>query len=155
MWIDFGERGRTLARKANMFENQVSLVSSMTSKKSPNVYKSSPKMISLWSHCLLLGNPCYNEPRYTGKSVSFYYFLLGIKERDCKGLISKNGPSRPLFVYFRLFKQTIQFSNSHNWKKCPSGIWHMDLNPQHLEYESPPITTRPGLLPVKDLFSPH
>ena len=47
MWIDFGERGRTLARKANMFENQVSLVSSMTSKKSPNVYKSSPKMISL------------------------------------------------------------------------------------------------------------
>ena len=28
---------------------------------------------------------------------------------------------------------------------CPSSIQHQDSNPQPLEHESPPITTRPGL----------
>ena len=32
-------------------------------------------------------------------------------------------------------------------KKCPSNIQCQDTNSQHLEHESPPITTRPGLLP--------
>ena len=31
--------------------------------------------------------------------------------------------------------------------KCPSSIWHQDLNPQPFEHESSPITTRPGLPP--------
>ena len=30
---------------------------------------------------------------------------------------------------------------------CPSSIWCRDLNPQPLERESPPITTRPGSRP--------
>ena len=30
---------------------------------------------------------------------------------------------------------------------CPSSIRCQDLNPQPLERESPPITTRPGLTP--------
>ena len=50
------------------------------------------------------------------------------------------------FVYFR------SFSNKHNTilqqinvKKCSSSIQRKDSNPQPLERESPPITTRPGL----------
>ena len=54
---------------------------------------------------------------------------------------------RPLFVYFRLFKQTIQFLQQINVKKCPSSIWCWDSNPRPSEHESPPITTRPGLPP--------
>ena len=36
-------------------------------------------------------------------------------------------------------------------KKCPSSIWCWDSNPQPLEFESPPITTRPGI-PIFALF---
>ena len=69
------------------------------------------------------------------------------------GLVSKNGPTRPLLSFiFGLFKQTsIQFLQLHV-KKCPSNIWCRDSNPQPSEHESPPITTRPGL-PLKVSFS--
>ena len=53
------------------------------------------------------------------------------------------------YVYFRLFKQALQFLQQINVKQCPSSIRHWDSNPQPLEIESPPITTRPGLPPVK------
>ena len=53
------------------------------------------------------------------------------------------------FVYFRLFKQTLQFLQQMNVKKCPSSIRRWDLNPQPFEHESPPITTRPGLPPTR------
>ena len=61
-----------------------------------------------------------------------------------------NGPTSASFSFiFALFKQTIQFLQQINVKNsCPSSIWHRDSNPQHLEHESCPITTRPGL-PVK------
>ena len=49
------------------------------------------------------------------------------------------------FVYFRLFKQTIQFLQQINVKKCPSSVQSWDSNPRPLEDESPPIITRPGL----------
>ena len=51
------------------------------------------------------------------------------------------------FVYFCLFKQTIQFLQQINVKKCPSSIRHWDSNLQPSDYESPPLTTRP-VLPV-------
>ena len=51
------------------------------------------------------------------------------------------------FIYFRLFKHTPQFLRQINVKKCPSSIWCWDLNSRPLEYESPPITIRPGLPP--------
>ena len=53
------------------------------------------------------------------------------------------------FVYFRLFKQTLQFFTTNKCEKCPSSIWCRDSNPQPSEYESPPITTRPGLPPFE------
>ena len=34
-------------------------------------------------------------------------------------LFSKMGHPRPLFVYFRLFKQTLQFSATTKCEKCP------------------------------------
>ena len=49
------------------------------------------------------------------------------------------------FVYFQSFQTNNPFLQQINVKKCPSSIWHQDLNPQHLEHESSPITTRPGL----------
>ena len=57
-----------------------------------------------------------------------------------------NGPTPASFSFiFGLFKQTIQFLQQINVKKCPSSVQYRDLNPQPLGCESPPITTRPGL----------
>ena len=58
---------------------------------------------------------------------------------------------------FGLFKQTIQFLQQINVKKCPSSIqcWHS--NPRPFEDESSPIITRPaGLLVMLTLecFAP-
>ena len=52
----------------------------------------------------------------------------------------------PLFIYFRLFKQTLQFSK-YVWKM---SIQYkvLDLSPRPSEHESPPITTRPGFPPT-------
>ena len=65
----------------------------------------------------------------------------------------KMGQPRPLFVYFRLFKQTLQFLQQINVKKCPSSIRRWDSNSQPCDYESPPLTTRPGLPPSSSLRS--
>ena len=53
------------------------------------------------------------------------------------------------FVYFHLFKQTLQFFTTNKWEKYPSSIWCWDSNPRPLENESPPITAGPGLPPYK------
>ena len=59
-----------------------------------------------------------------------------------------NGPTP---ASFRLFSV---FSNKHykilqqiDVKKCPSSLRCRDSNPRRLEFESLPITTRPGLPP--------
>ena len=60
----------------------------------------------------------------------------------------KIGPTPASFLFiFGLFKQTIQFLQQINVKKCPSSIRRWDSNPRPLERESTPITTRPGLPP--------
>ena len=63
----------------------------------------------------------------------------------------KNGPTLASFLFiFGLFKQTsLQFLQQIYVKKCPSSIRCWDLNPQPSERESPPITTRPGLRPMR------
>ena len=45
------------------------------------------------------------------------------------------------FIYFLLFKLTLQFLQQMEVKKRPSSILRWDSNPQPLEHESPPITT--------------
>ena len=47
---------------------------------------------------------------------------------------------------FLFFKQSLQFSQQINVKKCPSRIRRWDSNSQLSDYKSPPLITRPGLL---------
>ena len=72
-------------------------------------------------------------------------------QQPAPSFFKKMGQPRPLFVYFRLFKQTLQFLKQINVKKCPSSIQHRDSNSQPFDYKSPPLTTRPGL-PKADGF---
>ena len=51
------------------------------------------------------------------------------------------------FVNFRHFKQSKQFLQQTNVKKCPSSSQHRDSNSKPLKHELSPITTRPGLPP--------
>ena len=63
-------------------------------------------------------------------------------------LFLKNGSSSASFLFiFSLFEQTIEMLQQINVKKCPSSIRCWDLISQPLEYQSSPITTRPGLPP--------
>ena len=52
------------------------------------------------------------------------------------------------FVYFWSFQTNITIFTTIICEKCPSSIWCRDSNPQPLERESLPITTRPGLPPI-------
>ena len=52
------------------------------------------------------------------------------------------------FINFCLFKQTLQFLQQIKVKKCPSSIQRRDSNFQPSDYESPPLTTGPGLPPI-------
>ena len=51
------------------------------------------------------------------------------------------------FIYFRLFKQTLQFLYQINVKNVHPEYSGWYSNPCPLEHESPPITTRLGLPP--------
>ena len=51
-------------------------------------------------------------------------------------------------IYFRLFIETIQILQQINVKKCPSSIQCWDSNSQPSDFESPPLTTKPGLPPL-------
>ena len=54
--------------------------------------------------------------------------------------------NEPSSVYFWSFLQILQ---QINVRKCPSSIWCQDLNSRPSDYESPPLTTRPGLEGIK------
>ena len=54
------------------------------------------------------------------------------------------GQLRP-FIYFCLFKHTLQSFTTNICEKCSSSIECQNLNSRPLEHESPPITTRPRL----------
>ena len=61
------------------------------------------------------------------------------------------GHPQSLFLFiFGLFQTSINtIFQQINVKKCPSSIWYRDFNPQISEREFPPITTRPGLPPLR------
>ena len=58
------------------------------------------------------------------------------------------------FIYFWSFQtnNTILKTNLCEKMSCPSSIWRQDLNPQSIEHELSPITTRPGLPPYTIIF---
>ena len=58
---------------------------------------------------------------------------------------SKSANPGLFFIYFRLFKHTLQFLQQINLKKCPSSKQYRDPNSQPLE----------GLPPLVDLFDPY
>ena len=77
------------------------------------------------------------------------------KTKGCKLIslfiieLKKLGQPRSLFVYFGLFKQTIQFLQQMNVKNVMSIQYPAPgFEPTTLERESTPITTRPGLPPI-------
>ena len=88
--------------------------------------------------------PTYESPsmycqEYLARSYSYIFF--------------KKWAIPDLFlVYFRLFKQTIQFLQQIDVKKYPSSVRCWDLNPRPSEDELPPITTKPGLSPIIAIF---
>ena len=46
-------------------------------------------------------------------------------------------------------QQTLIFFTKINVKKYQASLWCWDSNPGALEHESPPLTTRPGLSPLR------
>ena len=64
-----------------------------------------------------------------------------------KAVFFKNGL---FFVYFRSFQTNNTFITSNHCEKmsCPPSVRCRDSNPQPSKFESPPITTRPGLPPT-------
>ena len=65
------------------------------------------------------------------------------------------GQLRPLlsFIFGLFHTNIITIFTTNKCEECPSNIRCRDSNPQPLEHESPPITTRPGLLKfIKHLY---
>ena len=56
----------------------------------------------------------------------------------------RNGQPRPLFHLFSVFSNKQHNFSTNQCETCPSIIKCQDSNPQPLEHESSPITTRPG-----------
>ena len=61
------------------------------------------------------------------------------------------GHPRHLFHLFSSFQTNITILTINISEKMSSSIRHWDLNQQPLEHESPPITSRPGLPPNREL----
>ena len=59
----------------------------------------------------------------------------------------KNGPTPASFHVFSSFQTNITILTTIKCEKCPSSIRCLDLNSQPFDSKSPPLTTRPGLLP--------
>ena len=89
---------------------------------------------SFWCH------PGTNNPKYV--DLSLHILRCG------RFFLKIMGQSRHLFHLFSYFQVNITILHQINVKKCPSSIQCRYLNSQHLEHESSPITTRPGLLPL-------
>ena len=64
-------------------------------------------------------------------------------------LFSINGPTPAYFLFFSIFSIKNQNFYKKSCEYCPSNIRHQDSNSQPTDYESPPLTTRPGLPPLK------
>ena len=80
----------------------------------------------------------------------------GVHATKPRHLIFNWAIQAPFIVYFRSFQTNITVFTINTREKSPSSIRCKDSNPQSLEHESPPITTRPGLPPKpRYLFVVH
>ena len=85
--------------------------------------------------CFLKITPINIFQRSKIKLISEYWGSLSLFKWANTGLF---------FIFLRLFNKILQFYYISIWK-CPPNIWRRDLNSQPSDYESPPLTTRPGL----------
>ena len=74
--------------------------------------------------------------------INYPGWITFFKKWDNRGLF---------FIYFRLFKHTLQFLQQINVKKCPFTM--RDSNSRTLAHESPPLTTRPWLPPLNYILT--
>ena len=68
------------------------------------------------------------------------------------------GQPRPLFCLFSVFSNTHQYNFYHKsiWRMSwASSIRHQDSNSRLSDYESPPLTTRPGLPQLQSSLPTH
>ena len=89
----------------------------------------------------------------TDNALRLLQIKSGKLERDNDPILNKWANPSLFFIYFRLFKHTLQILQ--HVKKCPSIIRCQDLNSRSLEHDSPPITTGPGLPPISLIRSLH
>ena len=59
-----------------------------------------------------------------------------------------------IFVYFRSFQTHITIFTTNKCEKCPSSIRCRDSNSRPSDFESLPVTTRPGLPPIQKYSYP-
>ena len=94
------------------------------------------------------------------RQIQYFHttIVLGCNDQICRCFFkNKNGPSPlPLFHLISSFQTSITIFTTKKCEKCQSSIWCWDSNPQRSGYESPAITTRPGLPPfMQVLFCPY
>ena len=97
-----------------------------------------------WKLCELVGGEIY-------LCTIVHVFQCVLSQKLCVGIyFLKNGPTPASFSFiFGLFNQTLlQFLQQVKCQKCPSNIRCRDSNSQPSDYESLPLTTRPGLTPL-------
>ena len=70
--------------------------------------------------------------------------VVGMDSKPTYTFSFLNGPTPACFIVFQT--NVIIIFTTNICEKCPFSIRCPDLNPRPLGHESPPITTRPGLL---------
>ena len=110
-------------------------------------FQKSPNLVALRSLLSLSVSLSLSKSDSLFSSPVIFLFLAK-NIFHCPLALFLNGPTTASFSFiFGLFKQTIQFLQQINVKKCPSSIQRQDSNPQPFKHELSPITTRPGLPP--------
>ena len=100
---------------------------------------------------------CWLRLKCTGNGDPSKAILWVLSKREEKNFFFKKWTNPGLFfVYFRTFQTNIiKIFTTDQCEKmsCPSSIMRWDLNPQPLECEPPPITSRPWLPPELQMFT--
>ena len=68
--------------------------------------------------------------------------------REYSLFFKKMGLPRPHFIYFHLYKTNTTIFTTNKSEKTSIQYTALGFEPKTLEHESPPITTRPGHLPI-------
>ena len=113
---------------------------------SPPIIVTYDRFVSIWTPTV----PFAAESTCTKLLLLFVANLIYVNDRklQCFNLFKKWAIPGLFFIYFRLFVHKLQILQQINVKKCPSSKQCRDSNSRPLEYESPPITTTPGLQPL-------